>query len=278
MRTKLLFIAFIASYVFFSCSNDDDGEFEPSSDIYITEEGDTIYYDSVPYFGTRIIPINKCIINYLRPPQEALCLVYKKTFCMMFGVGIGVRGGVLPDEDAITLKYKYIDEKDIFEGEEGYDEYSKFYGDTTFCGTYNVDFSSYPVFGGAVFRFPLEGLEVTALTDYNENHPANSSLHDIAVMRYTDMVDYIKNGYIFATPVYTDVFWGKRRPDEISKENPIKLLSIANGSGFIEMLEKPTPGKHAVQVKLTFGADPVSGETVDPIVLECEFEYTLEEE
>jgi hypothetical protein len=117
---------------------------------------------------------------------------------------------------------------------------------------------------------------VKALTDYNDNYPASSSLTGIVTMRTMDLVEYIRENYMCTSDFWAIDIWKNPygvRVEEISKENPIRLLSIDSGSGDFFISEKPTPGKHTIQVTLTFGADPVSGETVEPIVLEHEFEY-----
>jgi hypothetical protein len=272
MRTKLIFFAFIASLVCFSCSNEEDGEFGPSNDP--SSNGVDTTSQELPIDGTIFLPVENCIMDYVLPTQELLSISDYSAMDVLCFVIVSKYNSeyyiskkkvkdpdftLVQDEDGLChIEFNNLDE--IFENEEGYMEYAEFYGDTALNCSVGMGFV------GEVFRMPLEGVEITALTDYNDNYPANSSISEIAEMGYVDIVNYIQDGC-------RDDTLRRINPNEISKENPIRLLSINSGSGKFYMLEKPTPGKHTIQLTLTFGADPVSGETVEPIVLEHEFEY-----
>ena len=267
MRTKLILFAFIASYVFFSCSNDEDGEFGPSDDPW-SNGVDT--FDLEDTIIDRQYPMDNYVFNYVFPNQNTIELVFwEQLGDLYFGV-IADYSSTL-DEDFIMTSLHVNGDEGVFEHEEGYMEYAEFYGDTAFGG-WGSDVLP-PPYGYFVSTMPLEGIELTALTDYNENYPANSSLNSIAELRYWDVVDYISENYTYDFERYYV------NPSEITKENPIKLPSLDDSGITLRMLELPTPDKQsAVQLKLTFGTDPVSGRTVEPIVLTRKSKYVEEEE
>lgn len=47
---------------------------------------------------------------------------------------------------------------------------------------------------------------------------------------------------------------------------------------YIQLLEQPSVGEHTLRFTFTFGEDPVSGETIEPIVSEVTFTHKVEEE
>ena len=269
MRTKLILFAFIASYVFFSCSNEEDGEFGQPDDPW-SNGVDTTLMDSSAYIGGKRFFTENFIMEYVSPSQEALRI---RTIQQSGEISFWISASDINVISKVTT--------DGLRNGEEYDEYANFYGDTLYNGYVNPA-AQFPEFAWGTLCMPLEGMEVIALTDYNDNYPASSSLTEIVTMRKMDLVEFINEGYKYPFDFYEPADIEKNRHvvrvEEISKENPIRLLSIGSGSGDFYISEKPTPGKHTIQVTLTFGADPVSGETVEPIVLECEFEYTLEEE
>jgi hypothetical protein len=262
MRTKLILFAFIASYVFFSCSNDEDGEFGPSDDPW---SNGVDSFDLEDTIIDRAYPMDNYVFHYVFPNQNTLGLDFMQQLGDLY-FDVTVHYSSTLDEDFIGTTLHVNGDEGVFEHEEGYMEYAEFYGDTAYGG-WGSDMLS-PRNGYYVSTMPLEGIELTALTDYNENYPANSSLNSIAELGYWDVVDYISENYPYDSELC------RVNPSEITKENPVKLPSLDAGALYLRMLELPTPDKQAVvQVKLTFGTDPISGRTVEPIVLTCKFKY-----
>ena len=157
------------------------------------------------------------------------------------------------------------------EGEAGYakyNEYAKYYGDTTYTGRH--DMSEQEI----VCAAPLKSINVVADRDFDESHPAGASLNDIFTFKYLAYYSFVKNGY-------------KNGGGDVPAEYPtdsVAVLSKFKGASLFSDISDylsplffnklpAAPGKYTFTVTLAFGEDPLTGEkvTVPPASIEIEF-------
>lgn len=146
-----------------------------------------------------------------------------------------------------------------------YNEYAKYYGDTTYTGRHNMSERE------IVCTAPLKSINVVADRDFDESHPAGTSLNDIFTFKYLAYYSFVKNGY-------------KNGGGDVPAEYPtdsVAVLSKFKGASLFSDYLSPlflnklpdAPGKYTFTVTLAFGEDPLTGEkvTVPPASIEIEF-------
>ena len=67
-----------------------------------------------------------------------------------------------------------------------YNEYAKYYGDTTYTGRHNMSEQE------IVCAAPLKSINVVADRDFDESHPAGASLNDIFTFKYLAYYSFVK--------------------------------------------------------------------------------------
>ena len=144
-----------------------------------------------------------------------------------------------------------------------YNMYAKYYGDTTYTYHHNIT----PIENGCVA--PLNSISIVADRDFDNEHPAGTSLNDICTMTYLPFHSFLKNGYVGC-----DDFAKNYPGDSIVGLNGVKDISLISCQNTtISFVKKPEPGKYTFTVTLDFGNDPLTGEkvTVQPANVEIEF-------
>jgi hypothetical protein len=147
-----------------------------------------------------------------------------------------------------------------------YTEYVKYYGDTTYA--YRHDYS--PTERGCLM--PLNNISIVADRDYDEQHPAGTSLCDLVTIEYLALYSFIKNGY---KTECEDERFRLDPADSISVLSDCKSISLFSdlNSSFCFDTPPDTPGKYTFTVTLNFGEDPLTGEKVElePASITIEF-------
>ena len=140
-----------------------------------------------------------------------------------------------------------------------YKEYAAFYGDTVTKNTHEY----YDVNACVL---PVTGIDVVCDKDFDQDHPAGTSLNDIVYLwNMVDLYGALHN----EVDKSVDGEWNI--PLNTLPDNPLQLMQE---SFFMKFISKPsTPGTYEFTVKFTFGADPLTGETVDvaPATVSIEF-------
>ena len=169
-----------------------------------------------------------------------------------------------------SAKMVMLDQNDILSP---YKEYAEYYGDT--CHLTNHESFTLPTWTNNACVLPLIAIDVVCDKNFDENHPAGSSLNDILFYDQTlNTYDYLKNKEYQGEVLR----WGRGsaqnfEPRILSQipDNPVYLMESA-----FEILfdhEPTAPGTYEFTVKFTFGEDPLTGETVDiaPAKVSIEF-------
>jgi hypothetical protein len=154
-----------------------------------------------------------------------------------------------------------IDKKDIISP---FKEYAAYYGDTL----HMMDHDGTLFSGSGAFQacvLPLIAIDVVCDKEFDADHPAGSKLNDILFYDQSlDMYNYLQNKEYQGEDMHSGrgscMDFGLRRLSLLS-EQPVYLME----SDFcIRFDHSPsTPGTYDFTVKFTFGADPLTGDTVD---------------
>lgn len=166
------------------------------------------------------------------------------------------------------MKEVMIDTKDIINP---YKKYAEYFGDTILKTRHSTG-AEYS--GSNICVLPTTGIDVTCDKDFDEEHPAGTSLNDIIqYLGHKDLYKYLnekdENGVL--------IHKGKRLYDfyqhnlDTNYCNNITLsdipehpLTMAVHRFNLKFTHTPTEhGKYEFTVKFSFGPDPLSGETVD---------------
>ncbi len=163
--------------------------------------------------------------------------------------------------DKANGKKVLIDEKDLISP---YKEYAEYYGDTAHLKNHHsVILGISKVFNVCVS--PLTAIDVICNKEFDNNHPAGSSLNDILSYKQSlELYEYLKNKQYQGEELYYTI-------GSIQDFNPRKLNTLPDNPVYLMESdfslifdhEPTTPGTYEFTVKFTFGADPLTGETVD---------------
>jgi hypothetical protein len=145
-----------------------------------------------------------------------------------------------------------------------FEKYARSFGDTLADGNHYTVHNTVSV-------LPLVSVSVTADKQYDEKHPSNSLLNDLVC------IDADRD---FKYAIEYKLEHGKwcygqdkleRSIDSISADNPVYMLSESFNLHFKK--NPDTFGTYNLTINMKFGADPVTGETVeiDPIKVQMEF-------
>ena len=159
-----------------------------------------------------------------------------------------------------------IDDADILSP---YKEYAAFYGDTI-CVSKHSNCGINQSLGACVL--PLIGIDVVCSQDFDAAHPAGTSLNDVVVIAgmnntYNCLHEKDENGkLLYSDKSSWEMFDAENYileniPLTTIPNNPILMMQSQFGLGFTS--EPSSPGIYDFTVKFTFGADPLTGETVD---------------
>ena len=144
---------------------------------------------------------------------------------------------------------------------EQYKKYAKFYGDTTYHSRHILGDPN-------ACAAPLSKIDVTSDKDYDEAHPAGTSLNDLFLISYPRLYQYIKSGYKPQQGL------NSYELDSVSELTAFKDEPLFENTTRLFFKKLPaTPGKYTFTVTFDFGADPLTGEKVNvpPASIEIEF-------
>ncbi|MBR4677435.1 MAG: hypothetical protein IKO99_05485 [Bacteroidales bacterium] len=145
-------------------------------------------------------------------------------------------------------------------------QYASFYGDTIFSNIHTISALNY------ASVMPLISINVKTDKQFDEKHPANSSINDLVYLyEFRDLKTEIyvkKNNLPKEGKYYIEL---QRSLDSISEEEPLYMLNE-----WFRLHFKKLPdiyGTYNLTISMKFGADPITGETVDlePIVVKFDF-------
>lgn len=111
----------------------------------------------------------------------------------------------------------------------------------------------------------VTAIDVICNKDFDQSHPAGSNLNDI--LKYNqdfDTYTFLHSPENKGKDIHSGLNWiTKFEPRKLSDipNNPIYMMNRAYEISFDH--EPTTPGTYEFTVKFTFGADPLTGETVD---------------
>ena len=287
-KTAFLLISLSCASVLYSCKNDDN------------ESGNNSYGD-VLYMGSTY----NLVDNYFTPKKLNVCSTSQKNILVDWFANeyIGSDDKERDDTRDINQEYseryyfttwelasKYaatayssdgrfevmFDENDIISP---YKEYASFYGDTL-CKAQHCASGKFYHLNACVL--PVKGIDILCDKDFDEAHPAGTSLNDIVkmpsiyntygVLNKKDEngkpLYYGKTDYDFYDDanLYLENIFLNTIPD-----NPIQMLS--SNCLFSFDREPSAHGVYEFTIKFTFGADPLTGKTVDiaPATVSIEF-------
>ena len=145
----------------------------------------------------------------------------------------------------------------------GFVKYANFFGDTLGVVKHGIPHQQ------IASVMPLVSVDVTSDSDFDETHPAGSSLNNIlSLYTYHDLGASIASKREKGVWCRDSIFVGLTA---ITETNPVNML---NDWFRIHFTKAPaTPGAYKFTVSMKFGADPLTGETVDiePVTVEIEF-------
>ncbi len=164
---------------------------------------------------------------------------------------------VMADDKTYSFDSESEQEKNAFE------KYATFFGDTLCDGSHiKQHYASV---------LPVISIEVTADRQFDRKHPVDSLLNDILYL-------YVWRDYRYEFELkrtYDKWYNGEEEPrkplDSISADNPVYMLPKWFRLHFKK--NPDTLGTYNLTITMKFGADPVTGETVeiDPIKVQMEF-------
>jgi len=142
-------------------------------------------------------------------------------------------------------------------------KYAKMFGDTMGVAEHGIPHQQ------IASVMPLVSMDVTSDSDFDETHPAGSSLNNIlSLYTYHDLGASIASKREKGVWCRDSIFVGLTA---ITETKPVNML---NDWFRIHFTKAPaTPGAYKFTVSMKFGADPLTGETVDiePVTVEIEF-------
>ncbi len=156
------------------------------------------------------------------------------------------------------------------EKKEAYDALCEKHGDMTFCRTVLKMPGEYVAYPGVDYV----SIEITSDADFDDRHPAGSSLADIATFISSSVKPYIDNGYVY--PIYGDPGSAVKKlvsdlipedlvltgEDRVTAYRPIP--AVVGYFGALEFRQKPTLSKtHTFTVTLTADDGRVFSDTVE---------------
>ncbi len=143
-----------------------------------------------------------------------------------------------------------------------YNEYVKYYGDTTFSG-WIWHSGSYKV-----SAMPLNTINVTADKNFDSEHPAGTSLNDIFTLEYASAWNLIQSNYDTNINIRQN---GKPQTIPLSEFKPLILPCHDMTLYFNKLPEKL--GTYEFTITFDYGKDPISGREVKvaPAVVKAEF-------
>lgn len=135
--------------------------------------------------------------------------------------------------------------------------YAKTFGDTLASEEHKIDNQYY------ASVMPLTAIDVITEQKYDTQHPAKSNINDIVYI-HTD-----RDNEKLLTEQWLQSL--DRRIDSISAIRPINML---NDVFYLHFIKQPdNPGTYTFTISMDFGADPVTGDTIEfaPLVVDFEF-------
>ena len=164
-----------------------------------------------------------------------------------------------------------IDENDLISP---YKEYAAYYGDTTHLKNHDSELLGLCKYYNLCV-LSLTAIDVVCNKAFDNNHPAGTSLNDILYYdQGLEVYKYLQNQQYRGEELYST-------SGSIQDFNPRKLNSLSENPVYLmesdfDLLfdhEPTTPGTYELTIKFTFGADPLTGETVDiePVTVSIDF-------
>ena len=263
-RAVLLLATMISTLCLYSCKDDDEPEVRDTpprnlgitynvADSYFTPKklnmcaSDTAIY--VDWYANENISPFSCSFDERMEYAEHYSFTdgTVASKCRESGFGCDEDGDFVIRQEFLLSPYK---------------EYAAFYGDT--LGKHTHD---YYIVNACVL--PVTGIDVVCDKDFDQDHPAGTSLNDIVYL--WNMVDFYGALHNELDTKIRTVDGEWNIPLNTLPDNPLQLMQ---NSFFMKFISKPsTPGTYEFTVKFTFGADPLTGETVDvaPATVSIEF-------
>ena len=152
----------------------------------------------------------------------------------------------------------FNDEKNVAK----FKEYANYYGDTSYTSAHDMDVDE------NVIPIPVESINIIANRDFDEQHPAGTSLNNLFKLHYICHQSFIKNGY-------KNQRNGESCPiDSLVKLSDLKTTSLIGLYTSHLFFDNPTTsGKYTFTLFINFGEDPITHETLElpPASIEIEF-------
>ena len=138
-----------------------------------------------------------------------------------------------------------------------FENYAKYFSDTIFSTEHEIDVRDY------ASVMPLIAINVVTEKKYDAQHPAGSNINDILYLHTS------RNYEKLIAQQYEQGI--DRRIDSVSVIRPINML---NEVFYLHFSKQPEcPGSYTFSITMTFGADPITGDTIElaPVVFDFEF-------
>jgi hypothetical protein len=177
----------------------------------------------------------------------------------------------IPYDCYIIMDCEYEDHSYMFNSKNendliAFEKYAKAYGDTVnyngmHCGPYQYFFSVMPVVA----------LDVKTDRQFDANHPAGSSIGDIINLYIWKDILSMNSAVLENKEGDLGLFEQYRCLNSISTDNPVYLLPDWFRLHFKTLPD--TRGVYNLTISMKFGADPITGETVEiePVTVAFEF-------
>ena len=257
---KILFM-FVALSILFGCNKDDNQE----SDKQRGQSSSTAIQESSG---------NTCNGNW-SPPKTGN---YMDSYIIPTKFELGYEDTIFGYDWAVAIDptftifycngeiYSYDTEKNDKAGFAKYNEYASYYGDTSYTWYHNTSVIEN---GSAI---PINSITIVANKDFDEVHPAGTSLNDLFSVKYYAFHSFIKNNF-------KNIYAGKDESvdyypmDSVMLVSDFKEVSLFNNQAKFYLIKRPAKGKYTFTFTLNFGEDPLTGEKVDvpPASIEVEF-------
>ncbi len=275
-RAVLLLAALMATSSILSCEDDNKEEPEQNDDLYFVTSNNIAHNYFKPK-KANIFTYHGCIIGDWYSNEKA---PYENRYRDVYN---GYLDRVDTDDFAeeYAKHYFFLDEKGIKKYTSAnrknnrviidkndlispYKEYADYYGDTTHLKDHKGVFMGISSIEN-VCVLPLTAIDVTCNKEFDNNHPAGSSLNDIIYYKQSlELYEYLKNkkyqGEEFDSPICSIQDFNPRKLNTLP-DNPVYLMESKISLTFDH---KPSAsGTYEFTVKFTFGADPLTGETVE---------------
>ncbi|MBR4327495.1 MAG: hypothetical protein IKP73_18440 [Bacteroidales bacterium] len=139
-----------------------------------------------------------------------------------------------------------------------YNDYAKYFGDTAYDKPH---YYMSAIEQGCLA--PLNSINIVADKDFDEEHPAGTSLNDLFTLWYRAFHSFIKNGH-------QDIYAEEEYSRYCAKDSTLALSDFKGASLFqrnghdLILTKRPSEkGAYVFTFTLDFGADPLTGEKVE---------------